>query len=132
MRKIGLIIAAIVLLGGGMVHAGSSTCGDAQLACGENEKCCEHRVATFCENEGWSNVRTEGRCIPERSSCDVFWCGNRQCQSSWLISRDVCCVYYPADSSPEFSCAMNELNCPGNTAELMIRPTLATSNDPSG
>ena len=108
------------LLGGGMVRAD-------QASCSSEEKWCEHKVATFCENEACSNVRSEGQCIPKETSCEEFWCGNRQCQSSWLITRDVCCVYYPSDNSPQYSCAASELSCPGNTAQMTIRPTLASS-----
>jgi hypothetical protein len=115
-----LLATAAVLLGGGTVRAEES-------ACTEGQQWCEHKVATFCENDGCSNVRTEGQCISKERSCEEFWCGNRQCSSSFLITRDVCCVYYPADNSPQYSCADSELSCRGNSAQIMIRPPTVAS-----
>ena len=118
--SVSLLALTLILLGGGRVWAGES-------ACSAEEKWCEHKVATFCENEGCSNVRTEGDCVPKEKSCEEFWCGNRQCQSSWLIQKDVCCVYYPSNTSPQYSCAMSELSCQGNTTQLTIRPPVLAS-----
>jgi hypothetical protein len=115
-----LTLAAFLVLGEGPAWAGASTCSN-------TEKWCSHTVATFCQNDGCSSVREEGDCVPKDKSCAEFWCGNRQCQSSWLITRKVCCVYYPAENSPEYACTANELSCPGNTAQMTIRPTLASS-----
>ena len=117
------LAATAISLGGGMAVAGPS-------ACTETEKWCTHKLATFCENEGCSAVSEEGQCVPQEKSCDEFWCGNRQCASSWLISRNVCCIYYSAENSPNYSCAASELSCPGNTAQLTIRPTLASNDVP--
>jgi hypothetical protein len=126
----GLAMLCAIILGGGMVRTGLTfACGDEQTVCRGEEKCCEHRVATFCENETCSSVRMEGQCVPKEHSCDEFWCGNRQCQSTWLISKDVCCIYYPSSNAPEYACTASEINCRGNTARLTIRPapTLASS-----
>jgi hypothetical protein len=127
-RKLPIIfLACAINLGGGMAQAASlAGCGDEQIACGEGEKCCEHKIATFCENQGCSSVRVEGQCLPLERSCDEFWCGNRQCQSNWLISKDVCCVYYQHGNTPDFACTASELNCPGNNARLSIRDTVAS------
>ena len=126
------MVCALTLVGG-MARAdqaaalvAAATCGDDQLTCGSKEKCCEHRIATFCENETCSSVRVEGRCVARDKSCSEFWCGNRQCQTRWLRSRDVCCVYFQAGDNPEYSCAASELSCPGNTTQLSIRPTVAS------
>jgi len=111
-------------LGGGVAWAGSNSgCGDDNITCASDEKCCEHRVATFCKDEACSNVRREGQCIPRDRVCGDFWCGNRQCQMSWLLSKDVCCIYYPGNSTPEYACTASELSCPGNNTRLSIRPT---------
>jgi len=83
-----------------MAHAEQTPCGDDQVVCEDAEKCCEHRVATYCEKETCSSVRVEGECIPKENSCGEFWCGNRQCQTSWLITENVCCVYYQPGNTP--------------------------------
>jgi hypothetical protein len=123
MRKSILIasftLAITLVLGGGMARAENS--------CADTEKWCEHKVATFCENGACSNIRTEGDCVPKEKSCEEYWCGNRQCQSSWLMSKDVCCVYYPEGSSPDYACATSEVSCRGNTARLTARPGATTT-----
>ncbi|OGR92286.1 MAG: hypothetical protein A2992_06670 [Elusimicrobia bacterium RIFCSPLOWO2_01_FULL_59_12] len=122
--KLLLFGALSLCLGGGSARA---SCGDNKLACGADEKCCEHRVATFCEGDACSSVHAEGECIPKGQNCGEFWCGNRQCQTSWLLTKDVCCIYYPGGNIPEYACASSELSCRGNTSYLTIRPTLASS-----
>ena len=112
-----------------MARADQDSCGESHESCGAEEHCCEHRVGTFCEGDGCSNVHMEGQCAPKEKSCAEFWCGNRRCQTSWIFSNDVCCVYYPEGSTPEYSCKSSELSCPGNTAQLTLRtPTLASTN----
>jgi hypothetical protein len=125
-RVLLLAWAISFLLGGGMAYAGSA-CGDDKLLCGDQEKCCEHRVATFCKDQACSSIHVEGQCVPQERACDEFWCGNRQCTSSWILSKNVCCVYYNPGNDPAYSCAASELSCPGNTAQLTIRPTTVAS-----
>jgi hypothetical protein len=124
-----LIVFAMTLWGGGVAWAG---CGSSSEGCGENEVCCEHRMATFCEGNGCASVHKEGQCVAKERGCGEFWCGNRQCQNGWLFSKNVCCVYYQGESSPEYSCAVSELSCPGNTAQLSIRPTKTHGDLPEG
>src|SRR5258708_33812781 len=120
LKVIVLAWAIGVPLGGGVARA--------QSVCADQEKWCEHKVATFCENETCSNVRTEGDSVPKEKSCEEFWCGNRQCQGHWLISKNVCCIYYPDGNAPDYSCTASELSCPGNNARLTIRaPAIASS-----
>jgi hypothetical protein len=116
-----LALAISLPLGGGMARADSAA-GNPTASCGQEERWCEHRVATFCKDGTCSSIHNEGQCIPKTQDCGDFWCGNRQCQTSWLLSRDVCCIYYPTANSPEYSCTGSELSCPGNTAQLSIRP----------
>jgi hypothetical protein len=112
-----------------MAWAGSDA--NAQ-GCADDEVYCEHRMATFCENEGCSSVHKEGQCVSKARGCGEFWCGNRQCQNGWLFSKNVCCVYYQGEASPSYSCAASELSCPGNTAQLTIRPPLSDNRIPEG
>jgi hypothetical protein len=122
-----LIFFCAIALGGGMARAAEpATCGEERITCGDREKCCEHKVATFCANESCSSLRVEGRCVPTENSCDEFWCGNRHCESNWLFSKDVCCVYYPQGSTPDYACTASELNCPGNNARLSMRGSVAS------
>jgi hypothetical protein len=135
-----LVILCTITLGGGMVRSGqafaratTATCGEDHDVCGDDEKCCEHRVATFCQDQSCSSVHVEGECIPKEHRCDDFWCGNRQCQTTWLMSKDVCCIYYTAGDTPEYACTASEVSCRGNTSRLTIRPTpTLASSDLSG
>jgi hypothetical protein len=121
------LVCTFSLLGGGKAQGASgASCGDDQLVCGSDEKCCEHPRATFCEGSACASVHVDGKCIPKEQACGDFWCGNRHCQSSWLLSKNVCCVYYQTGEAPEYSCASSELSCPGNSAQLTIRPTVAS------
>jgi hypothetical protein len=121
LRVLLLALAIVFPLGGGMARA--------EQYCKKGEKVCEHKLATFCENQTCSSVQTEQKCVPANQDCDAFWCGNRQCQSSWLLSKDVCCIYYPSDSEAQYTCSTSELSCPGNTARLTIRPPTLASAD---
>jgi len=121
------IFCTLTFLGGGAVWAQENlACGDNQMVCGTNEKCCQHPQAVFCEGNTCSSVHVEGQCIPKEQACGDFWCGNRHCQASWLLSKNVCCIFYQQGQTPEYSCASSELSCPGNSAQLTIRPTVAS------
>jgi hypothetical protein len=49
-----------------------------------------------------------------------------------LIARDVCCIYHPIGSLPEYACAASEFSCRGNTGSYPIRQSLANRDHPHG
>jgi hypothetical protein len=95
-------------------------CGDDGIICGEGKQCCEHTVATFCENETCAYEYVKGQCVESGQSCEQFWCGNRQCGGSWLRTEDVCCVYQET-AGISYKCSGSELSCKGNTTQISIR-----------
>lgn len=122
-----MILAVLCCVGGtGAWAEERAPCGDDHVVCGGAERCCEHPIATFCENQGCASVYVHGECIPQGQSCRDFWCGNRHCQTGWFLSNEVCCVYNREGAPASYSCTSSELSCPGNTQQLTIRPKVAT------
>jgi hypothetical protein len=91
--------------------------------CPEEQHFCEHEVAQFSENTPVGTPYKEGKCVPKEQKCGDFFCGPRHCQGGFFSTPTVCCVNTPENATPEYSCAASELNCPGNTELLTIRPT---------
>src|SRR5438132_8160749 len=67
-------------------------CGNEQLACGQEERCCEHTVASFTNDGVSTPTYMEGKCIPKEQSCSDFWCGNRHCEGGFFGTPTVCYV----------------------------------------
>jgi len=101
--------------------AGSDACGDSGMACGEEEKCCEHVVAYYSANGVNGTSYVEGQCVPKTQKCGQFWCGPKRCEGGFWGSPTVCCVEPRSGGAPGYQCAKTEMSCPGNTQSLTIR-----------
>jgi hypothetical protein len=122
MKKSLLLLALVILLPLTVIRAEDVACGDDGVTCGTDEHCCEHVIAMFSGDHASAPAYVQGQCIPKAQKCAEFWCGNRQCSSGFFGSPSVCCINMPVESStPQYSCAYSELNCPGNTQQLTIR-----------
>lgn len=117
-----MVLSLCLALGAAQkAYADENSCGDQQMVCGEEERCCEHVTATFFQSGASAPAYVEGRCIPKEQRCSAFWCGNRQCKSGLFGTPSVCCVNQTTGGAQEYQCAMSELSCPGNTQQLTIR-----------
>ncbi|HVO33266.1 MAG TPA: hypothetical protein VMU17_05065 [Elusimicrobiota bacterium] len=99
----------------------ADSCGDEQLSCAPDERCCEHVVAMFSEDGATAPPYLDGKCIDKAQKCSDFWCGNRHCASGMFGMPSVCCVMNEPGKTTQYRCAYNELSCPGNTQQLTIR-----------
>lgn len=118
----GLGFAAVLLAGSIQLSWADETCGEQGITCGSEQHCCTHVMAIFSDNGASSPPYVEGRCIPKEEHCGEYWCGNRQCKAGFFGMPSVCCVKDRPGLSTEYKCAYSELNCPGNTQQLTIRP----------
>src|SRR5437870_2657184 len=126
MKKSLLILGLILVLPISWLRAEAS-CGDDGITCGDEEHCCEHVIAMFSEDHPTSPPYVQGQCAPKAQKCAEFWCGNKECKSSFFGSPSVCCVNTPDQgSASQYSCAFSELSCPGNTQQLSIRESQPT------
>jgi hypothetical protein len=105
------------------IYADDKPCGETGITCGEEERCCEHIMATFYDDGGGQSY-VNGRCIPKNQKCGDYWCGNRQCQAGLFGTPSVCCVSEQAGVPQSYKCAYSEYSCPGNTQQLSIRTDL--------
>ena len=128
MRKLFVIMGCLLAMPISVLRA-ESGCGDDGLVCSENEHCCEHVIAMFSEDHAVTPPYVQGQCVPNDQKCAAFWCGNRQCTSGFFGTHSVCCVNTPeTGGTPQYSCAYNELSCPGNTQQLSIRDNQPNRN----
>lgn len=107
-------------------------CGSAQLVCGQEERCCEHTVATFSNDGASLPSYVEGKCLPKELSCGDYWCGNRHCGSGFFGTPTVCCVNNTPGALTQYACAYSELSCPGNTQQVSIRTSSLASGKVRG
>ena len=117
----------VALFAFGPVARAEDSCGDDGTTCGDGERCCEHVIAMFSDDHAVAPPYVQGQCVPKAQKCSEFWCGNRECKTGFFGSPSVCCVNTPESSStPQYSCAYNELSCPGNSQQLTIRDSAPT------
>ena len=104
-----------------------TTCGDDGTTCSEDERCCEHVIATFSDDHATAPPYIQGQCVPKDQKCADFWCGNRQCKPTFFGSPSVCCINQAeGGSNPQYMCAYSALSCPGNNEHLSIRSSTPT------